>query len=131
MKKSAKLLLPALVLLAAAALFAGLYLSSRPEAAAGNKFVTVSVVHGDGSAKTVHYQTDMDYLGSLLLSEGLIKGDAGPYGLYITEVDGEVADYSQNKSFWAIFIGEEYATTGADLVPLTDGGAYALVYTIG
>ena len=91
----------------------------------------MSVVHGDGSAKTVHYQTDMDYLGSLLLSEGLIKGDAGPYGLYITEVDGEVADYSQNKSFWAIFIGEEYATTGADLVPLTDGGAYALVYTIG
>ena len=131
MKKTAKLLLPVLVLLAAAALLAGLYLSSRPQAATGNKFVTVEVIHADGSEKTVQYQTNMDYLGPLLLSEGLIKGDMGPYGLYITEVDGEVADYSQNKSFWAVFIGDEYATTGADLIPLTDGGAYALVYTIG
>ena len=81
--------------------------------------------------KTIPYQTDLNYLGPLLLSEGLIKGDMGAYGLYITEVDGEVADYSQNKSFWAVFIGDEYATTGADLITLTDGGAYALVYTIG
>lgn len=131
MRKTAKLLLPVLVLLAVAALLAGLYLSSRPEAAAGSKSITVEVIHADGSQKTVAYQTDADYLGPLLLSEGLIKGDMGPYGLYITEVDGEVADYSQNKSFWAVFIGEEYATTGADLIPLTDDGAYALVYTIG
>jgi len=131
MKKNVKLLLPVLVLLAAAALLAGLYLSSRPETAAGSKAVTVEVIHADGSKKTVQYQTNMDYLGPLLLSEGLIKGDMGPYGLYITEADGEVADYSQNMAFWAVFIGEEYATTGADLIPLTDGGAYALVYTIG
>ena len=131
MKKSAKRLLPVLILLAVAALLAGLYLSSRPEAAAGVKSVTVDVVHGDGSTKTIPYQTDLNYLGPLLLSEGLIKGDMGAYGLYITEVDGEVADYSQNKSFWAVFIGDEYATAGADLITLTDGGAYALVYTIG
>ncbi len=131
MKKTAKFLLPVLILLAVAALLAGLYLSSRPEAAAGSKSVTVEVIHADGNAKTVHYQTNLDYLGPLLLSEGLIKGDVGPYGLYISEADGEVADYSQNKAFWAVFVGEEYATTGADLIPLSDGGAYALVYTIG
>lgn len=131
MKKTAKYLLPVLVLLAVAALLAGLYLASRPQAAQGQKSVTVEVLHADGNEKTFHYETDMDYLGSLLLAEGLIEGEPGPYGLYIKKVDGEVADYDQNKAYWSFFVGEEYATQGIDLTPLTDGGTYALVYTIG
>ena len=129
--KKTKLLLPALVLLAAAALFTGLYLASRPEADQGQKSVTVEVVHADGSEKTFRYQTDEAYLGVLLLAEGLIEGEAGPYGLYIKKVDGEVADYDQNKAYWSLFVGDEYATQGIDLTPLTDGGIYGLVYTIG
>lgn len=131
MKKSAKRLLPVLVLLAVAALFVGLYLASCPDPTQGQKSVTVEVVHADGSEKTFHYQTDMDYLGPLLLAEGLIEGEAGPYGLYIKKVDGEVADYDQSKAYWSLFIGNEYATQGVDLTPLTHGGVYGLVYTIG
>ena len=131
MKKTATYLLPVLVLLAVAALFLGLYLNSRPEAAQGQKSVTVEVIHADGSEKTFRYQTDETYLGALLLAEGLIEGDVGPYGLYVNKVDGEVADYEQNKSYWALFVGEEYATQGIDLTPLTDGGVYGLVYTVG
>ena len=131
MKKTAKLLLPVLVLLAVAALFLGLHLSSRPQAAQGQKSVTVEVIHADGSETTFRYQTDEDYLGPLLLAEGLIEGDMGPYGLYIKKVDGEVADYDQNKAYWSLFVGETYATQGIDLTPLTDGGVYGLVYTIG
>lgn len=131
MKKSAKLLLPILILLAVAALFAGLHLSTLPQTAAGQKSVTVEVLHADGSEKTFHYETDMDYLGPLLLAEGLIEGDKGPYGLYVKKVDGEVADYEQNRAYWSLFVGEEYATQGIDLTPLTDGGVYGLVYTIG
>ena len=131
MKKTAKLLLPVLVLLAVAALFLGLYLSSRPQAAQGQKSVTVEVVHADGSEKTFRYQTDEDYLGPLLLTEGLIEGDMGAYGLYIKKADGEAADYDQNKAYWSLFVGETYATQGIDLTPLTDGGVYGLVYTIG
>ena len=131
MKKTAKLLLPVLVLLAAASLFLGLHLASRPEAAQGQKSISVEVIHADGSEKTFSYQTDEEYLGSLLLAEGLIKGEQGPYGLYITEVNGEVAVYEQNKAYWSLFVGEEYATQGIDLTPLTDGGVYGLVYTIG
>ena len=131
MKKTAKRLLPVLVLLAVAGLFLSLYLASRPQTAQGQKSVTVEVIHADGSEKTFTYQTNEDYLGTLLLAEGLIKGDPGPYGLYITEVDGEVANYDQNKSYWSLFVGEEYATQGVDLTPLTHGGVYGLVYTIG
>ena len=131
MKKPAKRLLPVLILLTVAALFVGLYLTSRPDPAQGQKSVTVEVVHADGSEKTFRYQTDMDYLGALLLAEGLIEGEAGPYGLYINKADGEVADYNQNKAYWALFVGDEYATQGIDQTPLTDGGIYGLVYTIG
>ena len=131
MKKPAKRLFPVLILLTVAALFAGLYLTSRPEAVQGQKSVTVEVIHADGSEKTFRYQTDTDYLGALLLAEGLIEGEAGPYGLYIKKVDGEVADYDQNKAYWALFVDDTYATQGIDQTPLTDGGVYGLVYTVG
>ena len=131
MKHQVKRLIPVLVLLVIAALAALLYLTTRPTAVAGQKSITVTVTHANTATKTFAYQTDLDYLGELLLAEGLIKGDPGPYGLYVKEVDGEVADYDQNKAYWSLFIGEEYATQGIDLTPITDGGSYALVYTIG
>ena len=131
MKKSPKLALVFTAFLVLAALMAGLYLTLRPSPADGVKAVSVEVVHGDGTVKNFAFETEEEYLGQLLLTEGLIKGDAGPYGLYITEADGEVAVYEQNKAYWALFEGESYATQGADTTPLTQGGHYRLVYTIG
>ena len=49
----------------------------------------------------------------------------------ISAVDGEVADWNVDQSYWAIFIGEEYATTGADQIPIYGGDVFKLVYTIG
>jgi len=46
-------------------------------------------------------------------------------------VDGEKADWSVNQSYWAFYVGEEYATKGIYETPVTDGGAYKLVYTLG
>lgn len=131
MKKNTKLSVAFLALLALAALFTGLYLSSRPAPTAAVKSVTVEVLHSDQTQKIFRFQTDKEYLGELLLAEGLVKGEQGPYGLYITEVDGEVADYAANKAYWALFVGEEYATQGADTTPLTDGGSFTLVYSVG
>ena len=131
MKKTAKRLLPVLVLLAVASLFLGLYLTSRPQTAQGQKSVTVEVIHADGSEKTFSYQSEEEYLGALLLAEGLIKGDPGPYGLYITEVDGEVADYAKDKAYWALFEGEDYAMQGIDQTVFEDGDIFKLVYTRG
>ena len=131
MSKNTKLTLVLLALLAVMGLFAGLYLTSRPVAISGVKSITVEVVHADKSQRDFHFETTKEYLGDLLLSEGLIKGDPGPHGLYITKVDGEVADYSVNKSYWALFGGDTYATQSVDSTPLTDGATFRLVYTIG
>ena len=131
MKKNTKLALGMLALLAVIGLFAGLYLTSRPDTVSGIKSIALQVVHADERLQIFTFKTEKEYLGDLLLSEDLIKGDPGPYGLYITEVDGEVADYSKNKSYWALFVGEDYATQGIDQTPLKDGAIFKLVYTRG
>ena len=109
----------------------GLWLGNRPETVEGSKAITVTVVHGDGSEKEFAYATDEEYLGAVLLAEGLVQGESGEYGLMISAVDGETASWEENQSYWALYIGEDYATTGADGIVLTDGGEYSLVYTIG
>ena len=108
-----------------------LYLQFRPEAVAGDKHFTVTVVHKDGSAKEFTYDTDEEYLGAVLQAEGLIQGEQGPYGLMISTVDGELADWNVDQGYWALYIGEEYATTGIDTTPIHDGDAFKLEYTIG
>ena len=133
MKKKTWIWITAAVL-ALALLVAGmvaLYLQFRPQAVEGNKHISVSVVHKDGSKKTFNYHTDEEYLGTVLLAEGLIEGEEGPYGLMISTVDGELADWNVDQGYWALYIGEEYATTGIDTTPIHDGDAFKLEYTIG
>lgn len=129
--KNKKMLFAAIALALVIALMAGIYWMTRPEAAAGQKQITITVVHGDGSTRVVEVKTQEEFLGPVLLAEQLVDGEMAQYGLVIYAVDGEAASWEENQSYWAILIGEEYATTGADGVALTDGGSYSLVYTIG
>ncbi len=119
------------VVLALAAGMLGLYWVTRPETAAGDKHITVTVVHKDGTEKVFEYDTDEEYLGTVVTGAGLVQGDEGPYGLMIHTVDGEKADWNTDQSYWALYVGEEYGTTGIDQTPIYDGSSYSLVYTIG
>ena len=131
MKKNGKLIAAVAAVLVLTAAMAGLYGATRPESQAGSKTITVEVVHKDESTKEFIYQTDEDYLGEVLLTEGLIQGEEGPYGLYITTVDGEDAIYEADQSYWAFYQGEEYAVQGVDQTPIADGDEFSFVYTIG
>ena len=95
------------------------------------KNFTVVVVHQDGTEKTFTYQTTEKYVGPVLQADGLIEGNAGPYGLEITKVDGQKAIYAEDKAYWAVYEGEEYALQGIDTTPVVEGGVYKLVYTLG
>lgn len=95
------------------------------------KSFTVTVVHKDGSSKDFTYQTVEEFVGPVLEAAGLIEGNAGPYGMEITKVDGEQAIYNEDKAYWAVYEGEEYALQGIDTTPAVDGGVYKLVYTVG
>ena len=82
-------------------------------------------------SKTFTYHTDEEFLGVVLETEGLIKGEMGPYGLTIFEVDGERAVWEENGAYWAIFVNGEYGMTGVDTTPVNDGDAFKLEYTRG
>ena len=121
----------AVVLVALIAGMLALNFFGRAETASGDKHITVTVTHKDGQEKTFTYDTNEEYLGTVLVDAGLIEGEEGPYGLMISAVDGETADWNVDQGYWALYIGEEYATTGIDMTPVYDGSTYRLVYTIG
>ena len=129
--KNKKMVIAAVALVLVIALMGGIFLMTRPETSAGSKIFTITVVHKDGSEKVFEYKTDEEYLGPVLLAEGLAVGEQSTYGLMISAVDGETADWNVDQSYWALFIGEEYATTGADTTPVNDGDVFKLVYTFG
>ena len=66
----------------------------------------------------------------MLQEAGLIQGEEGPFGLMISTVDGELADWNVDQGYWALYIGEDYATTGIDTTPIHDGDVFTLEYTI-
>lgn len=131
MKKNTKLIIAVVVLVVVVAALLGVYAATRPETSQGSKAFTVEVVHADGSSKTLEYRTDEEYLGAVLQAEGLIKGEMGPYGLEIHEVDGERAIWAENGAYWAIFVNGEYGMNGVDTTPVNDGDAFKLEYTLG
>lgn len=129
--RNKKILIAAAVLVILAVVLSVVYFTARPGTEAGGKTIHVTVVHADGSEKLFQYHTDEEYLGPVLVTEGLVEGENGPYGLTIYAVDGEKADWNENQSYWALYVGEDYASTGADFTPVKDGDSFRLVYAIG
>ena len=123
--------IPLVALVAVAALMLGVFFLTREQAQAGSKEITVTVVRKDGTEKVFAYTTDEEHLGPVLLNEGLVKGEEGPYGLYIKVVDEEQAVYEQDGAYWALYVGEEAAVAGADSIVIHDGDTFKLVYTLG
>lgn len=130
MKKLFALMLAAALMLTLVACAAKAPTETTAAQGEGKTF-TVTVVHGDGSSKEFTYETQEEFVGPVLEAAGLIEGNAGPYGMEITKVDGEQAIYNTDKAYWAVYVGEEYALQGIDTTPATDGGQYKLVYTRG
>ena len=129
--KNKKMILVAVALIACVAVMLGIFLITRPETTQGSKTVTVTVVHKDGSEKVFTCQTEEEFLGKVLVNENIVVGNYGEFGLYFDTADGEKADWNVDNGWWQVFVGEEAAITGADQIPITDGGTYKLVYTIG
>lgn len=127
--KNKKIFLAVIALVAVIGLMAALYLTTRPKAEAGSKQVTIQIVHKDGTEKKLEFGTDHDYLAELLLEKELVTGyESKEYGFTIESVDGVTADWAADGAYWALYEGEEYATTSAAGIVLVDGGIYRLVY---
>ena len=129
--KNKKMILIAVAVIAVAALMLGVFLMTRPETVQGSKTVTVTVVHKDGSEKVFTCHTDAEYLGTVLVDEGIVEANYGEFGLYFDTADGETADWNVDNGWWQVFAGEEPSMVGADQMVINDGDTFKLVYTIG
>ena len=94
----------------------------------GAKTVTVKVV-ADGQELTFTLHTDKENLEDALVEHNLIDGDVDVYGMYIKMVNGIVADYDTDKTYWAITkSGKE--TMGAKSTIIADGDSYEITKTV-
>ena len=99
--------------------------TSDKEFGKGAKTVTVLVV-AEEQTLTFTIHTDKETLGDALLEHGLIEGEEGPFGLYVKKVNGILADYDVDQTYWSLTKGGEMMMVGVDGATIADGEQYEL-----
>lgn len=92
----------------------------------GSTVFTLTVTDLDGKETSFEIHTDKKTVGEALLDAGLIAGEEGQYGLYVTTVNGITLDWDKDGKYWAFYIDGEYATTSLDLTDITPDASYSL-----
>ena len=94
----------------------------------GDKTITFAVTAAE---KTVTFtvKTDREFLGDALIDCGLISGEEGQFGIYVDSVNGIIADYKVDHSYWAFTQGGEYMNVGVDGAEIHGGEKFEATYT--
>ena len=94
----------------------------------GAKTISVEVKVGDESV-TFTVKTDKETVGEALMEHGLIEGEDGAYGLYVKKVNGILADFDVDASYWAFYVNGELSMSGVDTTDIDTSATYTLEYT--
>lgn len=122
--------LGALVIIIAA--FALIYGKFSEKPVEGSKAVTIEVINSKEESTVYELQTDAEYLEQAMKeAEGLtFEAEEGPYGLAVSSINGEVADFNVDAAYWGFFVNGEYCNYGVSEQPVNDGDAFQIVYTV-
>jgi len=90
----------------------------------GSTKFAFTVVDKDGNETAFEVSTDKETVGEALLDAKLIEGEEGAYGLYVKKVNGIVADYDVDQTYWAFYVNGEYAMSGVDVTKIEEGKTY-------
>ena len=91
----------------------------------GENQFTFKVVDKEGNETVFTVNTDKKIVGEALLDLGLIEGEDGDYGLYVKKVNGILADYDVDQTYWAFYVNGEYAMSGVDTTTIENGAEYS------
>ena len=94
----------------------------------GKTSIDIKVTAGEKSI-VITLKTDEKILEDALLKEDIIAGDESEYGLYIKTVNGIIADYDTDKTYWAIYKDSEYMMEGAGVTEIKSGQEYEFIRT--
>ena len=89
----------------------------------GSKTITVQVTAGDKSI-TFTLKTDKETLEDVMKENSLVEGDDSQFGLYVKKVNGILADYDVDQTYWGLTENGETTATGASGVMVKDGAVY-------
>jgi hypothetical protein len=96
----------------------------------GNGATTVQLqVKAEDKSVTFTVHTDKKILGDALIEHKLIEGEQGAFGIYIKKVNGILADFDVDGTYWALYKDGEMLMTGADSTEISDGAHYEFVRT--
>lgn len=104
---------------------------SASESAAEDQIqVLFTVNYADGTSEEFQLEAQAgETLASALAAAGLISAEEAEAG-FVTEVNGVLADFSKDQSWWCLTDASGEATTvGVGDIRLQDGDAYAFTYT--
>lgn len=91
----------------------------------GEKEFDFTVVDADGNETSFEIHTDQETVGEALAELGVIEGEESEYGLFVQTVNGITADFEKDGKYWAFYINGEYAESGVDATPITEGENYS------
>ncbi len=97
----------------------------KPTSNGEEKTFTFVVTDKEGKETSFQITSDKATVGEALLDQGLIAGEDSATGLYVKEVNGIRADFEEDGTYWAFYIGADYATAGVDSTPIEEGATYA------
>ena len=99
--------------------------SNVTELGEGKVSFDFSVVDKNGNETKFVIHTNKTTVGDALLEHALIEGEEGDYGLYVKKVNGILADYDVDQTYWGFFVNGEYAMSGVDTTNIEEGASYS------
>ncbi len=129
-KNNKKIVIALVALLIIVAGMGLLYNKFKPKPVEGSKNIEVEVIFDDSTSKTYPIQTDAEYLREALKPLNLVEGTESEYGLYVTTVDGKVADEGKQE-WWCFTLSGESLTSSIDSTPVKDGDHFEITLKTG
>ena len=88
----------------------------------------IEITDNNGDTKTYTVSTAEKTVGDALIEAGYISADSKDAGFFST-LNGITADWNVDQSYWAFYIGDDYAPDGVFGIEVVKGAVYKFVYT--
>ena len=94
----------------------------------GSKDITIEVINKAKESVVYEFSTDAEFLRQAMEEAEGLTFDVTD-GMVLT-VNGEVADYNADASYWGFYVNGEYCNYGIETQPVIDGDEFTIEYTI-
>lgn len=130
MKANVKKILAAVLIIVLIAVLGVMYFIFREKPVEGSKEITIEVINSAAVSTMYELKTDAEFLKQAMEEAGItIDGTDSEYGIMVSAINGERADFTLDGAYWGFYVNGEYCNYGIDAQPVEDGDAFKVEYT--